>query len=112
MNTISRITSDMLYDKIHSAAERAAPLFRLYGWTYGLVDRNDGVPTLNDLANTITELTDHALDHFYKSDEEYRTAEVGSGRFSVKVHEFEDEVNVKIVLELGEHSWFKAQPKF
>lgn len=55
MGTISRITTDMLYDKIHAAAERAAP---------------------------------------------------------VKVHEFEDEVNVKIVLELGEHSWFKTQPKY
>lgn len=108
MGTISRITTDMLYDKIHAAAERAAPLFNLYGWTY----REGKSPTLNELVDCITLLTDSALEYFYKSEEEYRTAEVGSGRFSVKVHEFEDEVNVKIVLELGEHSWFKAQPKY
>lgn len=107
MRTISRITTDMLYDKIHAAAERAAPLFTLYGWTYG----EGKVPTLDELVDTITRLTDNALEYFYKSDEEYRTVEVGSGRFSVKVHEFEDEVEVKIVLELGEHSWFKAHPK-
>lgn len=104
MGTISKITTDMLYDKIHSAAERAAPLFTLYGWTYG----EGKVPTLNELVDTITRLTDRALEYFYKSDEEFRSSEVGSGRFSVKVHEFEDEVEVKIVLELGEHSWYKA----
>lgn len=95
----------MLYDKIHAAAERAAPLFTLYGWTYG----EGSVPTLNELVDTITRLTDSALDYFYKSEEEFRSSEVGSGRFSVKVHEFEDEVEVKIVLELGEHSWYKAR---
>ncbi len=104
MGTISRITTDMLYDKINSAAERAAPLFTLYGWTYG----EGNVPTLNELVDTITRLTDRALEHFYNSEEEFRTAEVGSGRFAVKVHEFEDEVEVKIVLELGSHSWYKA----
>ena len=67
------------------------------------------VPTLNELVNTITRLTDSALDYFYKSEEEFRSSEVGSGRFSVKVHEFEEEVEVKIVLELGEHSWYKAR---
>ena len=104
MRTISRITTDMLYDKIHAAAERAAPLFRLYGWTY----REGKVPTLDELVNTITRLTDNALEDFYKSQEEYRTVDVGSGRFAVKVNEFEDEVQVRIVLELGEKSWYKA----
>lgn len=94
----------MLYDKIHAAADKASPLFTLYGWTYG----KGFIPTNNELVDTITRLTDSALEYFYKSEEEFRTAEVGSGRFSVKVHEFEDEVQVKIVLELGEHSWFKA----
>lgn len=107
MGTFSRITTDHLYDKINSAAERAAPLFRLYGWTYGRSE-GEGIPTNNDLVDTITELAEHALESFYKSEEEYRSAEVGSGRFSVKVHEYEDEVSVKIVLELGEHSWYKA----
>lgn len=104
MGTISRITTDMLYDKINSAAERAAPLFSLYGWTYG----EQRTPTHSELVATITRLTDSALEYFYKSEEEFRTAEVGSGRFAVKVHEFEDEVEVKIVLELGGHSWYKA----
>lgn len=104
MGTISRITTDMLYDKIHAAAERAAPLFNLYGWTYG----EGKSPTHNELVDTITRLTDSALEYFYKSDEEYRDAEVGSGRFSVRVKEFEDEVTVRIVLDLGGHSWYKA----
>ena len=104
MGTISRITTDMLYDKIHAAAERAAPLFTLYGWTYG----EGKTPNLNELVDYITHLTNQALEYFYKSEEEFRSSEVGSGRFSVKVHEFEEEVEVKIVLELGGHSWHKA----
>ena len=104
MKTFNRITSDMLYDKIHAAAERAAPLFTLYGWTYG----KGFIPTHNELVDTITELAQHALDHFYRSEEEYRDAEVGSSRFSVRVKEFEDEVDVRIVLDLGGHTWFKA----
>ena len=104
MGTISRITTDMLYDKIHAAAERAAPLFNLYGWTYG----EGKSPTLNELVDCITRLTDSALEYFYKSEGGFRSSEGGSGRFSVKVHEFEDGVEVKIVLELGSHSWYKA----
>lgn len=104
MGTISRITTDMLYDKIHAAAERAAPLFTLYGWTYG----EGKTPNLNELVDYITHLTNQALEYFYKSDEEYRDSEVGSGRFSVRVKEFEDEVDVRIVLDLGGHTWFKA----
>ena len=104
MGTINKITTDMLYDKIHSAAERAAPLFTLYGWTYG----EGKTPNLNELVGCITHLTNQALEYFYKSEEEFRSSEVGSGRFSVRVHEFENEVEVKIVLELGEHSWYKA----
>ena len=104
MGTISRITTDMLYDKIHAAAERAAPLFTLYGWTYG----EGKTPNLDELVDCITHLTNQALEYFYKSEEEFRSSEVGSGRFSVKVHEFEEEVEVKIVLELGSRSWYKA----
>ena len=104
MGTISRITTDMLYDKIHAAAERAAPLFNLYGWTYG----EGKTPNLNELVDCITHLTNQALEYFYKSEEEFRSSEVGSGRFSVRVKEFEDEVTVRIALNLGEHSWHKA----
>lgn len=105
MKTFSRITTEHLYDDIEAAATKAAPLFNLYGWTYG----EGKVPTHNELVNTITELAEHALDYFYKSQEQYRDSEVGSGRFSVRVREFEDEVTVRIVLDLGEHTWFKAQ---
>jgi len=108
MATFNRITTERLYDEIENAATKAAPLFNLYGWTYG----ENKVPTLQELRDCITELTETALKSFYESDEEYRSAEVGSGRFAVKVKEFEEEVQVRIVLELGEKSWFKAQPKY
>lgn len=104
MNTIKRLTTEHLYNEIDRAAQSAAPLFNLYGWTYGEGER----PTHSDLVDTITDLTEHALHHFYESQEEYREAEVGSGRFSVKVKEYEDEVTVRISLELGEKTWFKA----
>ena len=104
MTTFNRIDVDRLYRDIEHAATVAVPLFTLYGWTYG-----DGrVPTVNDLRDIITGLAEHAFEAFYRSEEEYRSAEVGSGRFSVKVHEFEDEIQVRIVLDLEEHSWYKA----
>ena len=109
MSTISRITTEHLYNEIEEAATKAAPLFRLYGWTYGLTGSGESIPTHNDLVNTITELAEHALDHFYRSEEEYRDAQVGSGRFVVSVKEYEEEVQVNIRLELGEKTWFKAQ---
>lgn len=109
MGTISRITVEHLYDEIQSAAERAAPLFRLYGWTYG---DSKVPPSHNELVNTITRLAESALEYFYDSDEEYRDSEVGSGRFVVSVKEYQDEVSVNIRLELGERTWFKAQPKY
>lgn len=109
MGTISRITVEHLYDEIQSAAERAAPLFRLYGWTYG---DSKVPPSHNELVDTITRLAESALEYFYDSDEEYRDSEVGSGRFSVRVKEFADEVDVRIVLDLGSRAWFKAQPKY
>ena len=104
MKTFNRITTEHLYADIEAAATKAAPLFNLYGWTYG----EGKVPTHNELVDTITRLAEHALEYFYKSDEEYRDSEVGSGRFSVRVKEFEDEVDVRIVLDLGGHTWFKA----
>lgn len=107
MNTIKKITTEHLYDDIEAAATKAAPLFTLYGWTYG----EGTVPTHNELVNCITRLADHALEYFYKSEEEYRDSEVGSGRFSVRVKEFEDEVDVRITLDLGGHTWFKAHNK-
>ena len=108
MKTFNRITTERLYDEIEKAATTAAPLFNLYGWTYG----ENHVPTLQELRDCITRLAEHALKAFYESDEEYRSAEVGSGRFAVNVKEFEEEVQVRIVLELGEKSWYKAQPKY
>lgn len=108
MSVFERITVERLYDDIQAAATTAAPLFRLYGWTYGLNSSGESIPTHNDLVETITELAQHALDHFYRSEEEFRDAEVGAGRFSVRVKEFEDEIDVRIVLDVGGHTWFKA----
>ena len=104
MTTFKRITTEHIYNDIEAAATKAAPLFSLFGWTYG----EQRTPTHGELVDTITRLAESALDYFYKSDEEYRDSEVGSGRFSVRVKEFEDEVTVRIVLDLGEHSWYKA----
>lgn len=104
MSTFERITTDRLYQDIDAAANQAAPLFNLYGWTYG----EDHVPTHGELVQCITRLAESALEYFYNSDEEYRDAEVGSGRFSVRVKEFEDEIAVRIVLDLGGHEWYKA----
>ena len=104
MGTFSRITTDHLYDYIDASATTAAPLFNMYGWTYG----EDRPPTHSELVDCITRLTDSALDSFYNSEEEFREAEVRSGRFCVSIREYEDEVAVNIRLEIGGHSWFKA----
>lgn len=104
MSVFERITTDRLYKDIDAAANQAAPLFNLYGWTYG----EDHVPTHGELVECITRLAEHALDYFYRSEEQYREAQVSSGRFTVWVKEFEDEVAVRISLELGGHEWFKA----
>ena len=111
MKTFNRITTEHLYDEIETAVTKAAPLFNLYGWTYGHGE-DSRVPTHNELVDAVTELAEHALDYFYESEEEYRDSEVGSGRFSVRVKEFEDEVDVRIVLDLGSKSWFKANPQY
>ena len=58
MSVIERLTTEHLYDKIDAAATQAAPLFTLYGWTYG----EDHVPTHGELVQTITRLEAHALD--------------------------------------------------
>lgn len=104
MNTFKRITTEHLHRDIKHAAQTAAPLFNMYGWTYG----NDHVPTIGELEDTITRLADSALNYFYQSEEEFRDAQVASGRFKVWVKEFEDEVAVEISLEIGGHEWFKA----
>lgn len=104
MRTFKRITTEHLYNDIEAAATKAAPLFNLYGWTYG----EGKVPTHNELVDTITRLAEHALEYFYESDEEYRDSEVGIGRFSVRVREFDSQVYVRIILDLEEHTWYKA----
>lgn len=104
MSVFERITTDRLYKDIDAAANQAAPLFNLYGWTYG----EDHVPTHGELVDCISRLTSSALEYFYGSQEEYREAQVSSGRFTVWVKEFEEEVSVRISLELGGHEWYKA----
>ena len=104
MKTFERITTERLYADIDAAANQAAPLFSLYGWTYG----EDHIPTHGELVDCITRLAESALTYFYNSEEEFREAQVASGRFKVWVKEFEDEIAVSISLELGGHEWFKA----
>jgi hypothetical protein len=104
MSTFERVTTDRLYQEIDAAANLAAPLFNLYGWTYG----EDHVPTHGELVDCITRIAESALNYFYQSEEEFREAQTSSGRFTVWVKEFEDEVSVRISLELGGHEWYKA----
>lgn len=108
MKTFNRITVEHLSSEIFTAAEKAYPLFKLYGWTYG---ENDHI-TREELINCVTRITESALDAFYESDSDYRDAQVSSGRFIVQVREYEDEVDVNISLNLGGHTWFKAHPKY
>lgn len=100
---MNKITSDDLYEEIESAADRAAPLFRLYGWTYG----GTGIPSHDDIVETITGITDSAIESFYDSRESYRQSEVSTGRFKVTLCEYEDDIVANISLDLGEKSWEK-----
>lgn len=100
---MSNLTVDDFYNEIQHAAQTAAPLFNLYGWTY-----DEGVvPSANELERVITRLAEHALNHFNDSQEEYPEARVGSGRFNVIVKQYEDEQTLEILLNLAQKSRFK-----
>ena len=98
------LTTEDFYSEIEHAATVAAPLFQMYGWTH--FDSQNPI-THYDLVNCITELVEHALEHFNRSKDEFPEAGVSSGRFSVNIKEFEDEQCLDIKLDLVSKSRFK-----
>lgn len=86
---------DDYYETIVAAAQTAAPLFNLYGWTYGDGERP---PTINELQNTIEELAEKAIE---------RESGIKSGRFHVEYTVYDDERELCIYLELAKKSEYK-----
>lgn len=103
---MSKLTADDFYTEIEHAATVAAPLFRLYGWTYG----EDEVPTIWKLRDTVERLVSRTLDSFNEQlerGEEFPESATGSGRFWVSMKQYEDERELSIKLELAEKSQYK-----
>jgi hypothetical protein len=103
---MSKLTADDFYTEIEHAATVAAPLFQLYGWTYGEKE----TPSHWELRDTIERLVNHTLDEFNSAverGEEFPEAAVGSGRFWVSMKQYEDERELSIKLELAEKSQYK-----
>lgn len=103
---MSNLTTDDFYNEIQHAAQTAAPLFNLYGWSWVSVP-GDGVPNYNQLVELITSLVGHTLRHFNESQEEFPEAMVDSGRFTVRIKQYEDEREFTISLDLASKSQFK-----
>lgn len=101
---MSNLTTDDFYNEIQHAAQTAAPLFNLYGWTW---HDSDTPPTVNRIERTITYLVQEALHSFNNSDEEYPEAMCGTGRFTVRITQYEDERELTISLDLANKSQFK-----
>lgn len=104
---MSNLTVEDYHDEIRHAAQTAAPLFKLYGWTYF---DNDTPPNLNRLEQTITELVSHTVHHFNEQlerGEEFPEASVGTGRFFVTLKQYEDERDLRISLELASKGQYK-----
>lgn len=75
------------------AAHKAAPLFQMYGWTYGL-DGGTRIPTVNELEDTINSLIDSVVDEGY----EYSA----TGRFQVRKEHDGDMEYLSISLDLAD----------
>jgi len=106
---MAQLTTDDFYTEIQNAAQTAAPLFQMYGWTYGAVPGN-GVPNIHQLVDCIEQLAQHALRSFNEqvaNGEESPEASVASGRFVVRIKEWEDEREFEVTLELSSKSQFK-----
>lgn len=99
-----QLTVDDFYNEIQHAAQTAAPLFNLYGWTWF---ESDTPPTVNRIEHTITHLVESVLYSFNKSTEEYPEAMCGTGRFTVHIKQYEDERELTISLDLASKSQFK-----
>lgn len=92
-------TTDDFYDTIEHAATVAAPLFNLYGWTYGLRGTAH-----TDLVETITELVEEVLRQFNRGEDRCFCA---SGRFVVTYNQYDDERELSIALDLASAAQFK-----
>ena len=103
----NKMTVEDFYTEIEHAATVAAPLFKLYGWSWAGVP-GDGVPNHDQLVKLITLLASHTLRHFNESQEEFPEAMVGSGRFTVRMKQWEDEREFSIQLNLADKSQFKG----
>lgn len=97
-------TADDFYDIIQRAAQTAAPLFNLYGWSYFMSENSR--PTFNELEETITDLVNDVIKYYNKSDE--NRVSVGTGRFVVSYQEYDEEKELSICLELASQSEFKV----
>lgn len=102
----NNLTVEDFYTEIEHAATVAAPLFKLYGWSWASVP-GDGVPNHRQLVEFITHLVDDVLQYFNESQEEFPEAMVGSGRFTVRIKQYEDERELTISLDLASKSQFK-----
>lgn len=96
---MSELTTDTFYKEIGHAAQTAAPLFRLYGWTYG-----DGVPDINELEDTITRLVDETIEAYERRGGD---ASVSTGRFIVRLSQYKEERELTIDLNLAASAQFK-----
>ena len=83
----NNLTVEDFYTEIEHAATVAAPLFNLYGWTWS---DSDTPPTINHIELTITKLVEGVLDSFNNSTEEYPEAMHSTGRFIVRIKQYED----------------------
>lgn len=101
---MTNLTTEDFYSEIQHAAQTAAPLFNLYGWTWF---NSDTPPTVNHIEQTITKLVAGALDSFNNSTEEYPEAICSTGRFTVRIKRYEDERELTISLDLARKSQFK-----
>lgn len=98
---MTKLNIEDYYNEIDQAATVAAPLFNMFGWTY-----SNGIPTHNELVDTITGLVDRTLERAEKTDFDGATS-TSSGRFSVGFTEYEEERELTIDLNLASKSQFK-----
>ena len=101
---MTNLTVDDFYNEIQHAAQTAAPLFNLYGWTWF---DNDMPPTVNHIEHTIADLVEDTLHGFNNSNEEYPESMCSTGRFIVHIKQYEDERELAISLDLASKSQFK-----
>ena len=100
-----QLTVEDFYTEIEHAATVAAPLFKLYGWSWASVP-GDGVPNHRQLVASINRLVDDVLQYFNDSREEFPEATVSSGRFTVRMKQWDGEREFRIQLDLAHKSQF------